>query len=340
MLRNRGLTLGKFAPFHKGHQLLFDLALAEMDEVTAIIYDCPETTAVPLCVRADWLRKLYPRVQVVEAWDGPTEVGETPEIKQKHEDYILRQLDLGTFTHFYSGEFYGEHMSLALGAINRTVARDHKVRPISGTQIRSDPYAFREHMHPLVYRDLITNVVFLGAPSTGKTTLADRLAQEYQTNWMPEYGREYWDAHQSNRRLSLNQLVDIAEGHLEREEVLLSQANGYLFTDTNAITTYIFSLYYHGAAAPRLNDMAAQASSRYDLVFVCDTDIPYDATSDRSGELNRWVMQKRITCDLIRRKIPFFLLRGELEARVAQVKKVLERFRKYDNLPSRFFSLE
>lgn len=340
MLLNRGLTLGKFAPFHKGHQHLFEFALSEMDEMTAIIYDCPETTSVPLCVRANWIRELYPRVHVVEAWDGPTEVGDTPEIKQRHEDYILKQLNLGAFTHFYSSEFYGEHMSLALGAVNRTVDRERKLMPISGTQIRSDPFAFRDYLHPLVYRDLITNVVFLGAPSTGKTTIAARLAQEYETVWMPEYGREYWDTHQINRRLSIDQLVEIAEGHLAREEVLLQQANRYLFTDTNATTTYIFSLCYHGTAAQQLIDMAAQASSRYDLVFVCDTDIPYDATWDRSGDVNRRVMQKRIICDLIQRKIPFFPLQGELETRIAQVKKVLEKFRKYDNLASRFVPVE
>ena len=30
---------------------------------------------------------------------------------------------------------------------------------------------------------------------------------------MPEYGREYWEAHQSQRRLTLAQLVEVAQGH-------------------------------------------------------------------------------------------------------------------------------
>jgi len=63
-------------------------------------------------------------------------------------------------------------------------------------------------------------VVFLGAPATGKTTIASRLAMDYNTVWMPEYGREYWEKHQVNRRLSGEQLLEIAEGHLEREEAL------------------------------------------------------------------------------------------------------------------------
>ncbi|MEH2341022.1 MULTISPECIES: hypothetical protein [unclassified Nostoc] len=35
-------------------------------------------TAIPLTVRANWLRQIYPQIQVIEAWDGPTEVGDTP----------------------------------------------------------------------------------------------------------------------------------------------------------------------------------------------------------------------------------------------------------------------
>jgi HTH-type transcriptional repressor of NAD biosynthesis genes len=92
MAMTRGLTLGKFAPLHKGHQLLISTAIAEMDAVIVMIYDCPETTPVPLSVRANWLRRLYPSIQVIEAWDGPTEVGDTDAIKQAHEAYILQRL--------------------------------------------------------------------------------------------------------------------------------------------------------------------------------------------------------------------------------------------------------
>ena len=70
MAIKRGLTLGKFAPFHKGHQLLIETALSEMDEVIVVIYDCPETTNVPLKIRSKWIKKLYPNLQVILAWDG------------------------------------------------------------------------------------------------------------------------------------------------------------------------------------------------------------------------------------------------------------------------------
>lgn len=332
MTKKRGLTLGKFAPLHQGHQLVIETALAEVDELGVIIYDSPAVTAVPLPIRAGWLRQLYPQVTVIEAWDGPSEVGDTPEIRKRHEDYILNHLKIRDITHFYSSEFYGEHMSQALGAINRPVDEARRLVPISGTAIRQNPFEHRPYLHPRVYRDLITNVVLLGAPSTGKTTLAARLAEVFNTVWMPEYGRQYWERHQRQRRLSPAQLVEIAEGHLEREEALLYQANRYLFTDTNALTTALFARYYHGAVAPRLAELAGQAAARYDLVLVCDTDIPYDDTWDRSGEANRLAFQRQVIGDLAARHIPYVLLRGNLDRRVDQVRHILSRHHKYQNL--------
>lgn len=332
MTPTRGLTLGKFAPLHRGHQHLIEAALAEVDELVVIIYDCPETTPIPLSVRAAWLRDLYPQARVVEAWDGPLEVGDTPEIRRMHEQYVIERLRIGGITHFYSSEFYGAHMSRALGAVDRRVDPARAAIPVSGTQVRADPYAWRAFVDPRVYRDLVTNVALLGAPSTGKTTLAARLAEVYATVWMPEYGREYWEQHQVDRRLTLEQLAELAEGHLLREDALLAEANCYLFTDTNAITTAMFSLAYHGAVAPRLTELATQAQRRYDLVIVCDSDIPYDDTWDRSGDANRRAFQKQILADLRMRKLPFLVVSGDLEGRVRQVGALLARHRKYASL--------
>lgn len=331
MSKTRGLTLGKFAPLHKGHQLVIETALREMDEVVVLIYDCPDTTSVPLPVRANWIRDLYPTVQVIEAWNGPLEVGQTEAIKRKHEDYVINQLKIAGVTHFYSSEFYGDHMSRALGAVNRLVDSSRTVVPVSATKIREDPFSFRSFLDPRVYRDLITNLVFLGAPSTGKTTITERLARDYQTVWMPEYGREYWEQNQVNRRLSLAQLEEIAEKHLQREDELLSQANRFLFTDTNALTTLLFARYYHNATTARLEELATRATARYDLVFVCDVDIPYDDTWDRSGETNRHVFQKQTVADLLVRKVPFFTLRGDLETRIQSAKAIVDRYQRFTN---------
>lgn len=147
-----GLSQGKFAPFHKGHQLVIERAINEMDKVIVMIYDCPETISVPVPVRSHWIRELYPSVEVIEAWDCPIEVGDTQEIKQKHEVYILEKLNGRKISHFYSSEFYGEHVSAALGAVNCLVDCKRETVPISGTMIRQASYRYKAFIHPSVYR--------------------------------------------------------------------------------------------------------------------------------------------------------------------------------------------
>lgn len=325
----RGLTLGKFAPFHKGHQLVVETALAEMDEVVVVVYDAPETTLVPLSVRAGWVRALYPSVRVIEAWDGPTAMGDTPEIRRSQEEYIRDCLGLTGITHFYSSEFYGAHMSQALGAIDRRVDPERVRVPISATRIRSNPSAHRAWLDPRVARDLVANIVLLGAPSSGKTTLTERLAQEYGTVWMPEYGREYWERHQVHRRLAPEQLVEIAETHVQREDALLPTADRFLFTDTNALTTWMFAQAYHNSAPDRLTLLADRAASRYDLVFVCDIDIPYHDTWDRSGDVDRRISHRKLLAELAVRRIPYLWLNGDVATRVTQARRVLDRFQKF-----------
>lgn len=320
-----GLTLGKFAPLHRGHQLLIESAMQENDHVIVMIYDCPDTTAIPLPVRAGWIRRLYPAVEVVEAWAGPQEIGDTPDIMRRHEAYILTALAGRKVDAFYSSEFYGEHVSHALGAQDRRVDPGRSTFPVSGTAVRENPFAHRQWIDPIVYRDLVTKVVFLGAPSTGKTTLARRMAEELGTVWMPEYGREYWETHQTARRLTEEQLVEIAEGHIEREEAMIREADRFLFVDTDARTTRIFSLHYHGRVDPRLEELARQASSRYDLVFLCGDDIAYDDSWDRSGEVNRSWMQQQIRDDLIGRGDRFVALLGSVDERAAAVREMLGR---------------
>ncbi len=329
-MKTLGLTLGKFAPLHKGHQYMFEMALREVDELIVVIYET-DVTPVPLQVRAAWIRKLYPTIRVIEAWDGPDGYSNDREHEIREEQYILGLLNGEQVTHFYSSEFYGEHMSKALGAIDRRVDEARGVVPISATMVRSDPYKYREFVSDIVYRDLIVKVVFVGAMSTGKSTITEALAKRYGTTFASEYGRDYWTEHQVDRRIDLPAFDEIAIGHLEHEEQALLEANRYLFVDTNAITTYMFALDYHGTAPELLTRIALENAQRYDLFFLCDDDIPYDDTWDRSGDQKRHVFHKQIIADLKQRRIPYITLRGGLEERMSKVAEVLARFMPYSN---------
>lgn len=327
-----GLTLGKFAPLHRGHQALIERALSEVDHLVVLIYDAPEVTAIPLPVRAGWIRELYPSVEVIEVWGGPTEMGDAPEVMAAHDAYILGLLKGRAITHFYSSEFYGEHVSRALGAVDRRFDEGRLGVPVSGSLIRSDLYAHRGFVDPRVYRDLVLKVVFFGAPSTGKTTLCSALAEKYKTVWMPEYGREYWEQHQVDRRLTPEQLWEIGIGHREREEAMISSANRVIFVDTEAIITEHFARYYGDPVDPRLLALAQESEKRYDAYFFCEDDIPYDDTWDRSGAVFRTEFHRQIRADLQLRRIPFVPLRGSVSERVQKVAAVVDRLQPFGSI--------
>jgi NadR type nicotinamide-nucleotide adenylyltransferase len=204
-------------------------------------------------------------------------------------------------------------------------------RPVSGTAIRDDPHGLRHFVPARVYRDLIANVVLLGAPSTGKTTLAQALADAYRTSWVPEYGRTYWERHQRDRRLTPEQLLEIARRHIEEEDARVRDANRFLFTDTNALTTAVFGREYHGAVSADLEALADAATRRYDLVLLCATDVPYADTPDREGPAHRATFQRRVVDDLHARRVPYVVVRGTVAERVAQVRAALTRFSKFGN---------
>ena len=319
-----GLVLGKFAPLHRGHQLLIETGLKQSKRLVVLIYDSPSVTNVPLSVRSRWISDLYPEAEVILGWASPEDVGYTDEIKHLNEQYVAKVLRNRKINAIFSGEPYGEHMSLFLKAKDIRVGKDEF--KTCATAIREDTTGKKDFLHPRVYRDLITNVVILGGVSTGKTTLTEALAKEYNTLWQPEYGREYWDKYQVDRKLSFVELETIMLMHVAREEDKIYKANQYLFVDTNAITTECFAYYYHGHTTYDLKTKTRIFAKRYDVTFVCGVNIPYEDTEDRSGEISREVLQS-MTLDYLRsNKIPFHMLTASsLEGRIAEVKDVLNK---------------
>ena len=178
-MKKIGLTLGKYAPLHAGHMHVFETALQEVDELYVLIYQS-SITSIPLNIRAQWIRDLFPQIHVIEAWDGPEGYSNDRAFEIEQENYIIQKLNGVKISHFYSSEFYGEHVSTALNAIDRRVDESRLQVPISATMIRANAFQNRKFIPNCVYADLISKVVFVGAMSTGKSTLLKRLRKSMQ----------------------------------------------------------------------------------------------------------------------------------------------------------------
>ncbi len=63
-----GFTIGKFAPFHKGHAYLIDTALKEMDKFYIVVYDTPQFN-ISMEEKLNVLKQKYPNVELIEAYN-------------------------------------------------------------------------------------------------------------------------------------------------------------------------------------------------------------------------------------------------------------------------------
>lgn len=171
--------------------------------------------------------------------------------------------------------------------------------------------------------NVVEKVVFVGAESTGKSTLAEHLAREFGTVFVPEIGRTIWE--EKKGQLNVDDYVDIAVQHRQAETEAMARARGYLFVDTSALTTLLLG-YCFGhikEAPPELLQYADDCKLRYVHHFVCADDIPYEYDPARENEQWRGRIQKLVLEDLDARGIPYTVLRGTVEERAAEVRRVL-----------------
>ncbi len=154
--KNIGFTIGKFAPLHKGHQLVLETALKEMDEVYCVIYDT-DIIDIDVKQRAEWIKKLYPKVHILYAYDSPKQYGldeKSVNIQMKYLSGIIEDIPV---THFYSSEPYGEKVADYLKIKNRTVDLEKKSIPVNATIIRDNYEDNKNYLENLVYLTLKNN---------------------------------------------------------------------------------------------------------------------------------------------------------------------------------------
>ena len=88
-------------------------------------------------------------------------------------------------------------------------------------------------------------IAILGAESTGKTTLAQALANHFSCPWVAEYLREFCDQHQRTPRQDEQQTImdiQVTRENLAMNQALIQHAP-FVFCDTAPLLTAIYSEY-------------------------------------------------------------------------------------------------
>jgi NadR type nicotinamide-nucleotide adenylyltransferase len=158
----------------------------------------------------------------------------------------------------------------------------------------------------------LPRICLIGPESTGKTTLAQELAQEFGTIYVPEFGRYYCEV--LGNQCDADDLRAIVRGHNLMVRSAERRARHVLILDTDAIMTAIWSDILLGSRPPDLDRVDDPAN----FYLVTDTDVPFAADAIRyfPNQAMRADMLSRCRNELERRELPYALISGSREARL------------------------
>jgi nicotinamide riboside kinase len=171
----------------------------------------------------------------------------------------------------------------------------------------------------------ILRIAFVGAECSGKSTLAQSLAdafsKEYPSAYVPEYLRLFVD--QQNRTPRPDEQVSIA---MEQQSLERSLANDLikqhsnpdfvlLFCDTTPLMTCIYSEVVFGGSNPELLKIAH--AHDYDLTIFTQNDFPWQEDGlQRDGPVAQTKVHFRVKARLEELQIPYQSAFGDKELRL------------------------
>ncbi len=154
-------------------------------------------------------------------------------------------------------------------------------------------------------------ICFYGPESTGKSTMAKKMATHYQTEFVPEVARELV----SSNDFSLDDIVRIAKAQNERVKEKMKTANRFLFCDTDLITTQIYCRHYLKTVPSILHELEKEI--KYDQYFLFDIDVPWVADGLRDLGNERTEMFYVFKEELEKRDIQYTLVKGNWPKRAS-----------------------
>ena len=166
-------------------------------------------------------------------------------------------------------------------------------------------------------------ILILGPESTGKSTLAEDLADYFGEPWVPEYAREYLE--KLGREYSYEDMLEIGKGQVALEEEIAKGAEKHLFCDTDLRVIHIWSEHRFGKTDPWvLKQIAART---YDLILLTDTDLPWEPDPLREYpdlEMRDYFLDlyKKLA---VKSGFPHFLISGDRKKRLKMAVKTISQ---------------
>ncbi len=312
-----GFALGKFLPFHKGHEALLRFGIESSERFTILVCSLP-SDAVPGSVRVQWAKRLFPSATVAHLDNPamPQEPKDHPAFWQLWLEAVVQHAGTDVDAVFAS-EPYGWQLAEEVGAQFISFDMDRNRFPVSGTAVRANPGANFEFLPDPVRAYYTKRIAILGPESAGKTTLATELADFYKTKPVIEYARPMFDAlvlagKRKPGEFRYEDLSQVARGQVALEDTLAEASNGVLICDTDVLTTMTWSEFLYHKVEPWIETLAMQRT--YDLTLVLhpeDNEYVQDGQRIMTELDTRMAFFKTLCANLEKAGRPYEVLRGK-----------------------------
>jgi len=166
----------------------------------------------------------------------------------------------------------------------------------------------------------VIRIVVTGSECTGKSTLAEGLADHYQAALVPEFVRRFVEGKGSAPVYS--DVEEIARGQLAFEGEVAEAAGKLIILDTDLLSTWVYSRHYYGRCPVWIS--AEVDAHPADLYLLAAIDVPWvaDGVQRDRGHM-RSEMQALFRAELSSRGFDFVEVEGPVEERlVAAVEAV------------------
>jgi len=178
----------------------------------------------------------------------------------------------------------------------------------------------------------LKKIAIIGPESTGKSTLCELLAQYYNTQWCPEFAREYLLTHGTD--YSYSDLLYIAKGQLAMEdEYIQSTVNGpqttvnspLIFIDTEMYVMKVWCEFVFGKCHRWVLDQIIER--KYDLYLLCNTDLPWvkDELREYPDLKTRDTLYHIYKDIMINQSTPWVNISGDYDERLQKAIKAIDQ---------------
>ena len=161
--------------------------------------------------------------------------------------------------------------------------------------------------------DELKRVVVTGSECTGKTKLAEALAQRRGVICIPEYARQF--VREKGAAPDRADVEAIARGQISLEEQAEREGHALVIQDTDLLSTVVYSRHYYGDCPPWIQEKLARGTP--ELYLLAGIEVPWTADGhQRDRGHMREEMQTLFRHALVEFEARFVEVNGPLETRL------------------------